>query len=101
MIHDTTQLNFSIEIESPHVAHVSQNIRKKKISDVFENFYLAKVKGVAVVIDLIPKIGKDGKNYNSVYITIDYWTNTTTAEKIRDEALLVYDLSMVLDSERK
>jgi len=98
MIHYTTKFNFSIEIESPHVAHVSQNISKKKISNVFENFYLAKVKGVGVVIDLIPKIGKDGKNYNSVFIQIDYcyWTNTTTAEKIRDEDLLVYDLSMVL-----
>jgi hypothetical protein len=96
MIHDTitAKLNFSIDIESRCVAHASQNISKKKISDVFEKFYLAKVKGVDVVIDLIPKIGKDDREYNSVHIHIDYWTNTT-AEKIRGEALLVYDLTMV------
>ena len=94
MIHNiTTPLDFSIEIESLYVAHVFPNINKKRISQVFEKLYLAKVK----VIDFVTKIGKDGKMYNSAYIHIETWFDTSAAkhfqEKIRtdSEALLVYD----------
>jgi len=85
--------DFSIEIESLYIAHVFQNISKKRISSIFEKLFLAKIKG----IDFVTKLGKDNQIYNSAYIHIDYWFDTSAAkhfqEKIRDnsEALLVYD----------
>ena len=89
-----TPVDFSIEIESLYIAHVFPNIHKKKIAQLFEKLYLARIKG----IDFVPKIGKDGKPYNSAYIHVDYWFDTQSAknfqEKIRSsakEALLVYD----------
>ena len=82
-----------IEIESLYIAKVFPNIHKKKIAQSFEKLFLARIKG----IDLVTKIGRDGKAYNSAYIHIDYWFDTSAAkhfqEKIRtnSEALLVYD----------
>ena len=95
MIHDiTTPIDFSIEIESLYIAHVFSNIHKKRIAQLFEKLFLARIKG----IDFVTKIGKDGKPYNSAYIHIDYWFDNASAknfqEKIRSdakEALLVYD----------
>ena len=91
---NTTTNEFSIEIESLYISHVFPNIHKKRIAQLFENLFLARIKG----IDLVPKIGKDGKAYNSAYIHIDYWFDNASAknfqEKIRSdakEALLVYD----------
>jgi hypothetical protein len=90
---NTSINDFSIEIESLYIAHVFPNIHKKKIAQLFEKLFLAKVKG----IDLVTKIGKDGKPYNSAYIHIESWFDTSAAkhfqEKIRSnsEALLVYD----------
>jgi hypothetical protein len=90
---NSSNFELSIEIESLYIAHVFQNISKKRISSIFENLFLAKVKG----IDFVTKIGKDKKPYNSAYIHIDYWFDTNAAkhfqEKIRtsSEALLVYD----------
>jgi cytochrome c556 len=91
---NTSSINdFSIEIESLYIAHVFPNIHKKKIAQLFEKMFLARIKG----IDFVSKIGKDGKPYNSAYIHIDSWFDTTAAkhfqEKIRtnSEALLVYD----------
>jgi hypothetical protein len=93
-INNTNTNDFSIEIESLYIAHVFPNIHKKKIAQLFEKLFLARIKG----IDLVPKIGKDGKPYNSAYVHIDYWLDTSSAkhfqEKIRSdakEALLVYD----------
>jgi len=83
----------SIEIESLYIAHVFPNIHKKKIAQLFEKLFLAKIKGV----DFVTKIGRDGKTYNSAYIHIESWVDTSAAkhfqEKIRtdSEALLVYD----------
>ena len=83
----------SIEIESLYIAHVFPNIHKKKIAQLFEKLFLAKIKGV----DFVTKIGRDGKAYNSAYIHIESWIDTSAAkhfqEKIRTdlEALLVYD----------
>jgi hypothetical protein len=85
--------DFSIEIESLYIAHVFPNINKKRIAQVFEKLFLARI----TEIDFVTKIGKDGKPYNSAYIHIESWADTTTAkhfqEKIRNnsEALLVYD----------
>jgi hypothetical protein len=86
--------DFSIEIESLYISHVFPNINKKRIAQLFEKLLLARIAG----IDLVPKIGKDGKSYNSAYIHINYWFDNTSAknfqEKIRSdakEALLVYD----------
>ena len=85
---------FSIEIESLYISHVFPNIHKKRIAQLFEKLFLARIKG----IDFVPKMGKDGKTYNSAYIHIDYWFDNASAknfqEKIRSdakEALLVYD----------
>ena len=90
----TTNNDFSIEIESLYISHVFPNIHKKRIAQLFEKLLLARIKG----IDLVPKMGKDGKTYNSAYIHIDYWFDNAAAknfqEKIRSdakEALLVYD----------
>jgi cytochrome c556 len=85
--------DFSIEIESLYIAHVFPNIHKKKIAQLFEKLFLANIKG----IDFVTKIGKDGKPYNSAYVHIESWFDTSAAkhfqEKIRSdsEALLVYD----------
>jgi hypothetical protein len=86
--------DFSIEIESLYISHVFPNIHKKRIAQLFEKLFLARISG----IDFVPKIGKDGKAYNSAYIHIDYWFDNAAAknfqEKIRSdakEALLVYD----------
>jgi hypothetical protein len=90
---NTTPFDFSIEIESLYIAHVFPNIHKKKIAQLFEKLFLANIKGV----DLVTKIGKDGKPYNSAYIHIESWFDTSAAkhfqEKIRSnsEALLVYN----------
>jgi hypothetical protein len=85
---------FSIEIESLYISHVFPNIHKKRIAQLFEKLFLAKISG----IDFVAKIGKDGRAYNSAYIHIDYWFDNASAknfqEKIRSdakEALLVYD----------
>ena len=85
---------FSIEIESLYISHVFPNINKKRIAQLFEKLFLARISG----IDFVSKIGKDGKAYNSAYIHIDYWFDNASAknfqEKIRSdakEALLVYD----------
>jgi hypothetical protein len=90
----TNTIDFSIEIESLYIAHVFPNIHKKKIAQLFEKLYLARIKA----IDFVAKIGKDRKPYNSAYIHVDYWFDTQAAknfqEKIRSsakEALLVYD----------
>lgn len=89
-----TENDFSIEIESLYISHVFPNIHKKRIAQLFEKLYLARIKG----INFVPKMGKDGKPYNSAYIHIDYWFDNQSAknfqEKIRSdakEALLVYD----------
>ena len=85
--------DFSIEIESLYIAHVFPNISKKRIAQLFEKLYLARIKG----IDFVTKIGRDGQLYNSAYIHIESWADTAAAkhfqEKIRSdsEALLVYD----------
>jgi hypothetical protein len=85
--------DFSIEIESLYIGHVFPNINKKKIAQLFEKLFLANIKG----IDFVTKIGKYGMSYNSAYIHIESWFDTTAAkhfqEKIRSnsEALLVYD----------
>ena len=92
-INITNPIDFSIEIKSLYIAKVFPNIHKKKIAQSFEKLFLARIKG----IDLVTKIGRDGKAYNSAYIHIDYWFDTSAAkhfqEKIRtnSEALLVYD----------
>jgi hypothetical protein len=94
-INNTFSVNdFSIEIESLYIAHVFPNIHKKKIAQLFEKLFLANIKG----IDFVTKIGKDGKPYNSAYVHIESWFDTSAAkhfqEKIRSdakEALLVYD----------
>ena len=90
----SSPVDFSIEIESLYIAHVFPNIHKKKIAQLFEKLYLARIKA----IDFVAKIGKDRKLYNSAYIHVDYWFDTPAAknfqEKIRSdakEALLVYD----------
>ncbi len=89
----TKPSDLSIEIESLYIAHVFPNVSKKRISELFAKLFLANVKG----IDLITKIGKDGKPYNSAYIHIESWFDTRASkhfqEKIRSgsEALLVYD----------
>jgi len=85
--------NFSIEIESLYIAHVFLNISKNRISSIFEKLFLAKVKG----IDFVSRIGKDHQVYNSAYIHIDYWFDTSAAKHFQDriransEALLIYD----------
>ena len=91
---NNTVNDFSIEIESLYISHVFPNINKKRIAQLFEKLLLARITG----IDLVPKMGKDGKPYNSAYIHINYWFDNTSAknfqEKIRSdakEALLVYD----------
>jgi len=89
-----TTNEFSIEIESLYISHVFPNIHKKRIAQLFEKLYLARIKG----IDLVPKMGKDGKTYNSAYIHVDYWFDNASAKNFQDkirsdakESLLVYD----------
>ena len=91
---DNVSNDFSIEIESLYIAHVFPNIHKKRIAQLFEKLFLARIEA----IDFVAKVGKDGKPYNSAYIHVDYWFDNASAkqfqEKIRSdakEALLIYD----------
>ena len=54
----------AIQNISLFIPHVYDTIKNTKIFDVFEDLNIGKVKKV----DLIPKIGRDGKTYNAAYI---------------------------------
>jgi hypothetical protein len=79
---------------SVFIPHVFQNINKSFIVKVFENQGIAKVKS----IDLVPKISKNGEEYNAAYIHFDYWFTGEKSRNFQDrilnpnkEARIVYD----------
>jgi hypothetical protein len=78
---------------SLYIPHVFANIGEKKMMEVFE------VNGIGKVnhIDLVTKIGKDRKVYNSAYVHFDYWYDNIASRNIQEklyagkEAKIVYD----------
>jgi len=79
---------------SLYIPHVFANFSKEKINSLFENLLLGKISR----IDFVSKMGRDGSEYNSVYIHFEYWHDTVAAnnfqERVADpkrEARIVYD----------
>lgn len=78
---------------SLYIPHVFANYSKEDIARVFEK-YVGSVKN----IDLVSKIGKDGKAFNAAYIHFHSWQNDIATrnfqERVLDpnlEARIVYD----------
>lgn len=78
---------------SLYIPHVFANIGEKKMMEVFESNGIGKVNHV----DLITKIGKDKKVYNSAYVHFDYWYDNIASKNIQEklnagkETKIVYD----------
>jgi len=87
-------MNSSIPNISLYIPHIFSNYNKKDIEDIFENLKIGKINN----IDLISKIGKDNKEYNSAYIHFEYWYNNQITQNLQErvlnpnkEARLVYE----------
>ena len=78
---------------SLYIPHVFANIGEKKMVEVFASNEIGKVNH----IDLVTKIGKDRKVYNSAYVHFDYWYDNIASRNIQEklnagkEAKIVYD----------
>ena len=79
---------------SLYIPRVFINFFKCDIAMIFESLSIGKVKN----IDLVLKMGKDGKEYNSAYIHFEYWYDNVAAINFQDrvldpnqEARLIYD----------
>ena len=66
-----------------YIPHVFANIDKERILNAFECQNIGKVKN----IDLVGKMGKDGKNYNAVYIHFEYWYDNSIAHNFQERVL--------------
>ena len=84
----------SIKNISLYIPHVFSNYEKEDIKNVFEKLKIGNVKN----IDLISKMGKDGKTFNTAYIHFNYWYDTKEATELQEnifnsnkDARLVYD----------
>lgn len=64
---------------SLYIPHVFDTISESRILNVFEAF------GTVANIDIVPKVGKDGHNYNSVYIHFNKWNNDDKTRLFRKE----------------
>jgi hypothetical protein len=68
---------------SLYIPHVFANISEDRIIDAFECQSIGKVKN----IDLVGKMGKDGKPYNAVYIHFEYWFDNSVARHFQERVL--------------
>lgn len=79
---------------SLYIPRVFANYLAADVANVFESLNIGKVKAV----DLVYKMGKDGKPYNAAYIHFHYWYDNAVAVNFQErvvnpnqEARLVYD----------
>jgi hypothetical protein len=64
---------------SIYIPHVYINYTKDKLISIFENkLNLGKIKNV----DLVAKMGTNGKPYNSVYVYFEYWNDNETTRNL-------------------
>jgi hypothetical protein len=68
---------------SIYIPHVFANIDKDRISDAFESQGIGKVKNV----DFIGKLGKEGHQFNAVYVHFEYWYNSSIARNFQERVL--------------
>jgi hypothetical protein len=68
---------------SIYIPHVFDNIDKGRISDAFESQCIGKVKNV----DLVGKLGKDGRKFNAVYVHFEYWYESSVARNFQERVL--------------
>jgi hypothetical protein len=68
---------------SLYIPHVFANISEDRIIDAFEGQSIGKVKN----IDLVGKLGKDGKPYNAVYVHFEYWFDNSVARNFQERVL--------------
>ena len=64
---------------SLYIPHVFDTISETRILNVFEAF------GIVENIDFVPKVGKDGHNYKSVYIHFSKWNNDDKTRLFRKD----------------
>lgn len=86
---ETNQPNISL-----YIPHVFSNFTSEYIANIFESMDIGKVNHV----DLVAKIDKHGKAYNSAYIHFEYWFSGTVAQNFQErvvdpnkEARIIYD----------
>lgn len=79
---------------SLYIPHVFPNYSEGMIAKVFEDLKIGNVKSV----DLVSKMGQDGKVYNAAYLHFEYWCDTVAARNFQArvldpkmEARVVYD----------
>jgi len=84
----------SISNISLYIPHVFANYDNEFVTEVFTNLGIGKVNH----IDFVLKSGKDGKEYNSVYIHFDFWFEHPEAREFQErvlsqkkEARVIYD----------
>lgn len=64
---------------SLYIPHVFDTINETRIRNVFESF------GTIANLDFVPKVGKDGHNYKSVYIHFNNWNNELKTRLFRKD----------------
>lgn len=79
---------------SLYIPHVFPNYTKEDVLSVFENQKIGKVS----YVDLVSKMGQDGKPYNAAYIHFEFWCDTIANRNFQTricdptkEARVVYD----------
>ena len=82
----------SVKNISLYIPHIFANYGKEDITTIMSKF------GVVSNIDLVSKMGSDGKIYNAAYIHFDYWYenkfNSDLQERVinpKKEARIMYD----------
>ena len=68
---------------SLYIPHVFSNFTSEYIANIFESMDIGKVNHV----DLVAKIDKHGKAYNSAYIHFEYWFSSIIAQNFQDRVL--------------
>jgi hypothetical protein len=79
---------------SLYIPHVFPNFTKEDIIAIIEEQSIGKVSHV----DMVTKMGQDGKQYNAVYVHFEFWCDTITNRNFqarvcdpKQEARIVYD----------
>jgi hypothetical protein len=68
---------------SLYIPHVFPNFTSEYISNIFESINIGKIK----CIDLVAKLDRNGRSYNSAYIHFDYWYSGPVAQNFRERVL--------------
>jgi len=83
----------TVENISIYIPKVFGNISKERMIAIFELLYI----GMVNHIDFVPKVGANGKPYNSAYVHFDFWysniSNQNLQERLKNsiETRIVYD----------